>query len=322
MTYDKREKIMKEEKTVKEKKDGNEEETIKKAEKVKKEKAAKKEEIAKEAYKTTEPPTVTENTNNQGSKAATSIAVVALVVAFGLSFFNYVFTNSVRSEIQNQNLDLERFQSSIDKLERFQSSIEKLTSNMKAEVDKNRQLLNTQIASSTEKFEKQRIQMENQRSQTEKMNLTMGFGEIVKDLYPVLEIYCQHAKIKTAKVGANTVPIDCSFKNKGKLKANIVPDTLIMLGGKDYSVINSAIERIDNGEKASVSPGSTSRKQYYVVLTKNGAANIKNAAFKVSFRAFTDASAIEMIKRRTNKEITDKDLKELSEKSYTFTFQL
>jgi hypothetical protein len=303
MIYEKREKIMKEEKTVKKDK---EEETVKKAEKVKKE------EIVEETYKATESPTVT-TTNNLGSKAAISIATIALVVAFGLSFFNYLFTNSVRSEIQKQNLNLDK----------FQTSIEKLTSSMKEKVDKNRQFLNAQIASSTAKFEKQRIQMENQLSQTEKMHLTMGFGEIVKDLRPVLEIYCQHAKIKTAKVGANTVPIDCSFKNIGKLKANIVPDTLIMLGGKDYSVVDSAIERIDNGEKNSVSPGKTSWRQYYVVLTKNGAANIKNSAFKVSFRAFTtDVSALEMIKRRTNKEITDKELKELSEKSYTFTFQL
>jgi hypothetical protein len=309
---------MKEEKTVKEGKEDKEKELVKKAEKaekaekVEKEETVKKEEKTEEVYKTIESPTIAAPTNsNGGGKAATSIAVVALVVAFGLSFFNYVFTNSVRSEIQEQNLDLEK----------FQASIEKLTSSMKAKVDKNRQLLDTQIASSTEKFEKQRIQMENQRSQTEKMHLTMGFGEIVKDLRPVLEIYCQDAKIRTAKVGANTVPIDCSFKNIGNLKANIVPDTLIMLGGKDYSVIDSAIERIDNGEKSSVSPGKTSRRQYYVVLTKNGAANIKNAAFKISFRAFTDASAIEMIKRRTNKAITDKELEELSEKSYTFTFQ-
>lgn len=265
-----------------------------------------------EEKKDTELPTTAPTTRTRSDRTAIFIAVLALLVSLAAIFFNYLFTNSVHTDIQKQKLELDK----------FQANIGLVTSNMRKEIDDNRLLLDAQIASSTEKFEKQRIQIESQRGRTEKINRTMGLTKLYKDLRPSIEVDCQRGKIYTAKISKNTVPIDCSFKNLGTLKANIIPVTLIMVGGKDYKDIDGAIERIDNREVNSILPSKTSGSRYYVVLTENGAANLKKASFKIGFRAFTNASAISVIKKRTKETITDKELKELSEQGYTFTFPL
>ena len=93
------------------------------------------------------------------------------------------------------------------------------------------QLLDSQIASSAEKFEKQ-------KAETDKMYLASGFTALVEEIQPSLGIYCKRASVKylklakSAKAGANTVAVDCTFDNNGTLKANIVPGSLIMIGGK------------------------------------------------------------------------------------------
>jgi hypothetical protein len=265
-----------------------------------------------EEKKNMELPTAVPTTRIRSYRTAIFIAVLALVVSLSANFFNYLFTNSVRTDIQKQKLELDK----------FQANIELVTSNMRKKIDDDRLLLDAQIASSAEKFEKQRIQIESQHGRTEKIHRTMSFTKLFKDLRPTIEIDCQRGKIYTVKISKNTIPVDCSFKNLGTLKANITPVTLIMIGGEDYKDIDGAIERIDNNEENSILPGKISASRYYVVLTENGATNLRKASFKIGFQAFTDAAAIGAIKQRTKETITDEELKKLSGQVYTFTFQL
>lgn len=272
-------------------------------------------EAKEEEKKTTESPTVAPTTRIHSNRIAIIIAVLALLGSFAANFFNYWFTDSVRTDIETQRLALDKIQADI-------ASEAQKTSEMSVKINEARLLLDKQIALSTEKFDKQRIQIESQRGQTEKMHLTMGFTKLFKDLRPTIEIYCERAKIDTTKISTNTIPIDCSFKNLGPLKANIILVTLNMIGGEDYKDIDGAIERIDNNEKNSILSGSVAGSRYFVVLTEFGAANLKKVSFKIGFRAFTDGAAVSMINRRAKGMITDEELKELSEQGYTFTFQL
>lgn len=265
-----------------------------------------------EEKKDLEIPTAAPTTKVRSDRTAIFIAVLALVVSLAANFFNYLFTDSVHADIQKQKLELDK----------FQANIGLATSNMKKKIDENRLLLDAQIASSTEKFEKQGIQIESQRGRTEKIHRTIGFTKLLKDLRPTIEIGCERGKIYTTKISKNTIPVDCSFKNLGTLKANIIPVTLIMIGGEEYKDIDGAIERIDNSEENSILPGKISASRYYVVLTESGATNLRKASFKISFRAFTDVAAIGAIKKRTKETITDEELKKLSGRIYTFTFQL
>jgi len=109
-----------------------------------------------EEKKNMELPTAVPTTRIRSYRTAIFIAVLALVVSLSANFFNYLFTNSVRTDIQKQKLELDK----------FQANIELVTSNMRKKINDDRLLLDAQIASSAEKFEKQRIQIENQHGRT------------------------------------------------------------------------------------------------------------------------------------------------------------
>jgi hypothetical protein len=243
--------------------------------------------------------------NNSG-RSAIFISLIALAVAF----FNFFTPASAPT----QNVDLGGIQDNIDAVS---SSVKKMNS----KITENRHLLDSQIASSAEKFDRQ-------KAETDKMYLTSGFSEMVKGMQPSLGIYCKRASVsyiklsKTAKTGTNTVAVDCNFDNKGTLKANIVPGSLIMLGGKGQQVIDNAVERIDNGEATTILPGRSSGKQYHVVLTEAGAANMKGGVLKMTFQSYTDIAALAMIKRKTHKEISGEQLKELTATNHMFSFLL
>ena len=245
-------------------------------------------------------------TNNNG-RTAVFISLIAMAVAF----FNF-FTPPASAP--TQNVDLGGIE---DNINAVSSSVKKMNS----KITENRRLLDSQIASSAEKFE-------HQKSETEKMSLTSGFTDLVKRMQPSLGIYCKRAAVsyiklsKTAKTGSNTVAVDCNFNNNGTLKANIVPGSVIMIGGKGQQVIDNAVERIDNGEETTILPGKSSEKQYHVVLTEAGAANMKGGVLKMSFQAYTDKAALGMIKRKTHKEISGEQLKELTAKNHMFSFLL
>jgi len=245
--------------------------------------------------------------NNSG-RSAIFISLIALAVAF----FNF-FTPPPASA-PTQKVDLGGIQDNIDAVS---SSVRKLNS----KITENRKLLDSQIASSAEKFDQQ-------KAETDKMYLTSGFAELVKGMQPSLEIYCKRATVsyiklsKTAKTGTNTVAVDCNFDNKGTLKANIVPGSLILIGGKAQQAIDNAVERIDNGEATTILPGRSSEKQYHIVLTDTGAANMKGGVLKMNFQAYTDKEALAMIKRKTHKDITGEQLKELTETNHMFSFLL
>ena len=243
--------------------------------------------------------------NNSG-RSAIFISLIALAVAF----FNFFTPASAPV----QKVDLGGIQDNID-------AVSSSVKNMKSEIAQNRQLLDSQITSSEEKFERQ-------KAETDKMYLTTGFTELVKDIQPSLEIYCKRTTVtylklsKTAKTGKNTVAVDCNFDNKGTMKANIVPSSLIMIGGKGQKVIDNAVERVDNGEETTILPGTSGGKQYHIVLTEAGVANMKGGLLKMSFKAYADKAVLGMIKRRTHKEISTEQLKELTETNHMFSFLL
>ena len=243
--------------------------------------------------------------NNSG-RSAIFISLIALAVAF----FNFFTPASIPTE----NIDLGGIE---DNISAVSSSVKK----MKSEIAENRKLLDIQIAASDEKFEKQ-------KAETDKMYLATGFTDLVEGIQPSLGIYCKRATVsyiklsKTAKTGTNTVAVDCNFDNNGTVKANIVPGSLIMIGGKGQKVIDNAVERIDNGETATILPGDSGGKQYHIVLTDEGAANMKGGVLKMTFKAYTDKSVLAMIKRKTRKEISGEQLKELTETNYMFSFLL
>ncbi len=122
-----------------------------------------------EEKKNMELPTAVPTTRIRSYRTAIFIAVLALVVSLSANFFNYLFTNSVRTDIQKQKLELDK----------FQTNIELVTSNMRKKIDDDRLLLDAQIASSAEKFEKQRIQIESQHGRTEKIHRTMSFTKVI-----------------------------------------------------------------------------------------------------------------------------------------------
>ncbi len=278
----------------------------KKAKEVKVKTKEKEREPMEEQRITMESPADFSPPKNNSGRSAIFISLIALAVAF-FNFFTPVSTPT-------QNVDLGGIQ---DNINAVSSSVKKMNS----KITENRQLLDSQIASSAEKFEQQ-------KAETDKMYLTSGFAELVKGMQPSLGIYCKRATVsyiklsKTAKTGTNTVAVDCNFNNNGTLKANIVPGSLIMIGGKAQQVIDNAVERIDNGEETTILPGRSSGKQYHIVLTDAGAANMKGGVLKMSFQAYTDKAALAMIKRKTHKEISGEQLKELTEKNHMFSFLL
>ena len=254
-----------------------------------------------------EAPTDFSAPKNNNGRTAVFISLIALAVAF----FNF-FTPPASAP--TKNVDLGGIQDNID-------AVSSSVKNMKSKIAENRKLLDSQIASSEKKFEKQ-------KAEADKMYLASGFTELVKDIQPSLGIYCKRASVqylklaKTAKAGANTVAVDCTFDNNGTLKANIIPGSLIMIGGKGQKVIDNAVERIDNGEATTILPGTSNGKQYHIVLTEAGTSNMKGGVLKMSFQAYTDKAALGMIKRKTHKEISEEQLKELTKKNHMFSFLL
>ena len=279
--------------------------------KAKKVKAEAKKEVKKpveEQRAPIEPPADFSAPKNNNGRTAVFISLIALAVAF----FN--FFTPPPAAAPAKSVDLGGIQDNID-------AVSSSVKSMKSKIAENRKLLDSQIASSAMKFEEQ-------KAEADKMYLASGFTDLVKEIQPSLGIYCKRATVKylklakSAKAGSNTVAVDCTFDNNGSLKASIVPGSLIMIGGKGHKVIDNAVERIDNGEATTILPGTSSGKQYHVVLTEAGATNMKGGVLKMSFQAYTDKAALSMIKRKTNKEISGEQLKELTKKNHMFSFLL
>jgi len=194
----------------------------------------------------------------------------------------------------------------------------KIMEKMNLSIAETRHVLDYEIANSEERFEQQKNEV----------NLGSGFSDLITEIQPSLRIYCKRANVsyiklaKTAKTGTNTVAVDCNFNNFGTLKANIVPGSIVMLGGKGQKAIDNAVERIDNGDETTILPGRSNDKQYHIVLTDEGVSKMKGGILKMSFQAYTDKAALGIIKRKTNKEISGKQLKELTKKSHIFSFLL
>jgi hypothetical protein len=287
---------------------------------------------------------VAPSTNNSG-KNAMIISLIALAVA-AFSFFAPAPSTpkadlskiekkidkvskkaakkqeSMRHEIDKMSASLLKEQKGTkNNLDSLYSSVTKAHSileKMNLSVVETRHILDYQIADAAEKFEQQKNEA----------NLGSGFSDLITEIQPSLRIYCKRANVsyiklaKTAKTDTNTVAVDCNFNNSGTLKANIVPGSIVMIGGKGQKVIDNAVERIDNGEETTILPGRSNDKQYHIVLTDDGASNVKGGVLKMSFQASTDKAALGIIKRKTNKEISGKQLKELTKKSHIFSFLL
>ena len=218
---------------------------------------------------------------------------------------------SVLKEQAGTRQDLDSLYSSVTKAH-------SILGKMNLSVVENRHLLDYQIADAAEKFEQQKNEV----------SLGSGFSDLITEIQPALRIYCKRANVsyiklaKTAKSDTNTVAVDCDFNNSGMLKANIVPGSVVVIGGKGQKVIDNAVERIDNGEETTILPGRSNAKQYHIVLTADGASKMKGGVMKMSFQSSADKAALGIIKRRTNKEISGKQLKELTKKNHIFSFLL
>ena len=293
---------------------------------------------------TTELPADVAPASNSSGKGAMFISLIALAVAaFG-------FLNPAPAP----KADLSKIQKNIDKLSKkiikkqdgLRHEIDKISASvlkeqagtrqdldslyssvtkahsilgkMNLSVAENRHLLDYQIADAAEKFEQQKNEV----------SLGSGFSNLITEIQPSLTIYCKRANVsyiklaKTAKSDTNTVAVDCNFNNSGALKANIVPGSIVMIGGKGQKVIDNAVERIDNGEETTILPGRSNDKQYHIVLTTDGASKMKGGVMKMSFQSSTDKAALGIIKRKTNKEISGEQLRELTKKSHIFSFLL
>ena len=218
---------------------------------------------------------------------------------------------SVLKEQKGTRQDLDSLYSSVTKAH-------SILGKMNLSIAENRHILDYQIADAAEKFEQQKNEV----------SLGSGFSDLITEIQPSLRIYCKRANVsyiklaKTAKSETNTVAVDCNFNNSGMLKANIVPGSVVVIGGKGQKVIDNAVERIDNGEETTILPGRSNAKQYHIVLTADGASKMKGGVMKMSFQSSADKAALGIIKRRTNKEISGKQLKELTKKNHIFSFLL
>jgi len=271
---------------------------------------------------------VAPSTNNSG-KSAMFISLIALGVASYTMLTPAPTPKAPKADLSKVHHKIDKITASVlkeqkgtkENLDSLYSSVTKAHSileKMNLSIVETRHVLDYEIATSAERFEQQKGEV----------SLGSGFSDLITEIQPSLGIYCKRANVsyiklaKTAKTGSNTVAVDCSFNNAGALKANIVPGSIVMIGGKGQKAIDNAVERIDNGEKTTILPGRSNDKQYHVVLTDEGASKMKGGVLKMSFQAYTDEAALGIIKRRTNKEISGEQLKELTKKSHIFSFLL
>ena len=294
---------------------------------------------------TTELPTDVAPAANNSGKNAMFISLIALAVAaFGffapapsapkadLSKIQKKIDKLSKTAIKKQEglrHEMDKISSSVlkeqagikENLDSLYSSVTKAHSileKMNLSITETRHILDYQIADAAEKFEQQKNEV----------SLGSSFSNLITEIQPSLRIYCKRANVsyiklaKTAKSDTNTVAVDCDFNNSGMLKANIVPGSVVVIGGKGQKVIDNAVERIDNGEETTILPGRSNAKQYHIVLTADGASKMKGGVMKMSFQSSADKAALGIIKRRTNKEISGEQLKELTKKNHIFSFLL
>ena len=274
---------------------------------------------------------VAPSTNNSGKSA-----MFIYLIALGVASYTMLMPEPTPKAPKAPNVDLSKTQHKIDKIsssvlkdqQGIKDNIDAVTNSvvkahkilekMNLSIVETRHILDYEIATSAERFEQQKGEV----------SLGSGFSDLITEIQPSLGIYCKRANVsyiklaETAKTGANTVAVDCSFNNAGALKVNIVPGSIVMIGGKGQQAIDNAVERIDNGGKTTIIPGRSNDKQYHVVLTDEGSSKMKGGVLKMSFQSYTDEAALGIIKRRTNKNISGEQLKELTKKSHIFSFLL
>jgi len=231
-------------------------------------------------------------------------ATIAAIASLSTVFITWFLIERVRTDISQQTLALERVKVEV-------AAAAQRTAEMGLKIDQSRLELDRRIAQSTESQANRRIQIEDKRYTTNEARLTPYFAKLSNDLRPNLQIDCLPKREEPA-----LLLVDCRFENKGAYRITVTPKTVEILDKVTEKGIAGAISSFDNANANTILTGGLGSNTYTIRLTQTGAA-LKQGMLSFVFTAVTDQVAINMTKRLAKGILTDEELKQLSEQSYT-----
>lgn len=251
------------------------------------------------------------------------VALISATASILSIFVTWFLTERIRTDISAQTLALERVKVDLSSqtlaLEKVKVDIAaaaQRTAETSTRIDNARLDLDRRIAQSTEYLSNRKVQIEDKRTTTDEIRLTPEFARLSNDLRPALEIDC-----KAETEDGSFYKVNCTFRNKGAHRCGVIPTGVSLLDRATQKPIEKAIVSFENGDSNSILAGGSGSNWYSIRLAPSGAA-VKKPIIQLTFRANTDAIAVNMLKRLAKGTLTDDELAQLSIQNYTWNIWL
>ena len=246
---------------------------------------------------------------------AITVAVISSATAIIISVANYWL-------IERQTLVMEQIKLGISKSAQKTGETVAATDAARLDSEKNNALITGKInearlelerqnAVLTERIETQKTHIEDKKSRTDAARLTQDFSKLSNELRPNISIesnsdYNQPSFLK----------VTCKFHNHGAHRCNINPLSFNILDANSGRLIENAVSQVEHDNSNSILPGNYGSNTYNIWLTPV-CEKQSSRIVQIKYLAKTDKQAIDMTRRLATGYITEAELKDLSQQTYT-----
>ena len=248
------------------------------------------------------------------------VALLSSATAIIISIANYWL-------IERQTLALERIKLDVSKSAQMTAEtvattdVERLASEkqkalLAAKLEAERLESERQNALITHRIESIKTRIEDKKSRTDEARLTQDFSKLSNDLRPNIAIECDSDYNQPT-----FLKVTCKFYNKGAHRCKITPLHFNMLDGNNERLIANAVSQVEHADSNSILPGGYGSNTYNIWLKPVGEKQMSRI-IQIDYLATTDRQAVDMTKRLAAGYITETELQDLSQQSYTLNLSL
>lgn len=250
------------------------------------------------------------------------VILISSAVTILISAFNYFYIEQIKNDLLKQSLNLDSIKINIDKasqenarqmleLERIKVEIAKSSeanSEIGTRVSQSRLDMDRQTEKNNKIKDQAKLNLDSNSGQRDEARLSVDFTKLLNELRPNLQINCNSIITKD-----NYIVIECSFKNLGLNKIIVYPIDIFLLDENNKQIIHNAILKTEDLDSNQIINLGSNR--YTVFLTPEGQ-KLKKHNFKLSIKAITNQSSIDLTKRLSKGLITDEELNDAATQLY------
>lgn len=242
--------------------------------------------------------------------------IIAAFTTLGSVAFTYNFTESVRTQISKQTLDLEVIK--VEVLQATQRTADTVALIDAARLELERQVasidgarldLQREIALFSALNETKRTDIDDQRRKDDNRR---KFLKAQGELIPVVNIKCT-----AEKYHSRLTKLTCSFKNTGTHRIIISPVEFNLADSINQRVVEQGVASVENAVSNTLPVSAEGSNTYDFYLSEIGE-RLKNQAYRVRLKVQTDPVVVDKLREISKGYISKKDLVSLPIQYYTW----